>query len=235
MHVRHCVSKCEVDPNAGAAWNDPKNDVKGYATQLLNGGVPGRQFVLQGEADANTGTALNDPNNNVKGSEVNSNSEGPEVQVESSFPCDRGQVNSIYGHSVGDKDQGVVERDHVTNCLKGVIHEPLFEKMIFQTANPIHSYDEGSDPVVDSLQVELRGQVGRPPGESQSRNDAALEFCSSDRAVCGFRLNLATAGHEKLAVVVTKKIAGNEVACVRHEKPIKDGIREAGTVPKTKS
>ena len=57
---------------------------------------------------------------------VNPASEVPEVQVESSFPCDRGLVDSIHGHFVGDKDQGVSERDHVADCLKGVIREPLF-------------------------------------------------------------------------------------------------------------
>ena len=68
------------------------------------------------------------------------------------------------------------ERDHVTDCLKGVIHEPLFEKAIFQTANPNDSCDEGNNPVVDSLQVELQGLAGRPPGESQLAND--LKFAA---------------------------------------------------------
>ena len=107
--------------------------------------------------------------------------------------------------------------------------------MIFQIANPIDSYDEGSNPVVDSLQVELQVQAGRPPGANQSINDADVKVCGSDKAVYGFHSNLATAGHEQLAIVVKKKMAGNEFAPVRHEKPTKDGASEASTVSKKKT
>ena len=44
---RHFVSKCEVDANVGAAWDDPDNDVKEYVTLLLDEGVPGRHFFHQ--------------------------------------------------------------------------------------------------------------------------------------------------------------------------------------------
>ena len=45
-------------------------------------------------------------------------------------------------------------------------------------------------------------------------------------------MHLAPVGHEKLAIAVTKKIAENELARVRHEKPIKDGASKASAVPK---
>ena len=135
-------------------------------TLLLDEGVPGRHFFLQVEVDANPGSGLNDPDNNVKGLKLN-----PTYSASSSrivFPCDCGLVKNIPSHRVGDKDQGVAEKDQVAECLKEVIHEPLFEKATFLTANPIASCDKESDPVVDSLQVELQGQSRRPPGGSQS-------------------------------------------------------------------
>ena len=171
--------------NAGALWIDPDNDVKwskdkpqhevpevqvesnvpccqvmagsipGHGVGYKDQGVPGRHSVFRFKVDANPVAAWNDSDNNVKGSKSNPTYEVPEVQVESYFPCDRGLVDSIHGHLVGDKDGGVAKMDHVAGYLKGVIHEPLFEKAILQTVNPIDSYDEGSDPVVDSLQVEL--------------------------------------------------------------------------------
>ena len=57
----------------------------------------------------NGGSIWNDPDNNVEGLKANPASEGPEVQVESYFPCDRGMVDSIPGHLVGDKAQQVAK------------------------------------------------------------------------------------------------------------------------------
>ena len=55
---------------------------------------------------------------------------------------------------------------------------------------------------MDSLQVELRGHVGRSLGRIQSRKDAGVEVAGSERAERGFHLNPAQAGHEKPATDV---------------------------------
>ena len=60
------------------------------------------------------------------------------------------------------------------------MHEPFIEKEIFQVMSPIDSYVEGSDPVADSIQIELRRSRGRPTGGSQSRNDDDAKVDGSD-------------------------------------------------------
>ena len=119
-----------------------------------------------------------------------------------------------------------------------MIKEPLLEKEVFQTVVPIDSYDEASNLVAGSLQIELRRNSGRPPGGIQSRNDADNDVGVFERAVCEFHLNPASPGHEKPGkhvlhvptLIERKQMAENEPAHVRREKPITDVVGEAGTV-----
>ena len=191
--------------------------------------------VKQVQKCDNPGASWIDPDNDVKGSKVNPRDEFLQAQVVLNLECDR----VLAGWDlIGDEAQRVDRNDHVAGYLKGVIHEPLFEKEVLQTVNSIDSYDEGSDLVADSLQSELRRNLGRPPGGSQSRNNADTEVGLSDRAVCGFHVNPVSAGHDKPGkhvlhvptLIETKQMAENETAYVRREKPITDGVDEADTV-----
>ena len=197
--------------------------------------MAGHQSSIQFQVFDNPGSTWIDPDKDVKGSKVNLWNEVPQVQVVLNVACD---CVLAVSDLVGDEAQRVDKKDHVAGCLKGLIHEPLIEKEVLLTVSPIGSYDEGSDLVADSLQSELRRNSGRPPGGSQSRNDADTKVGVSDRAVCGFHMNLVRAGHEEPGkhvlhvptLIETNQMAENEPAHVRREKPITDVVGEAGTV-----
>ena len=65
------------------------------------------------------------------------------------------------------------------------------------TDNLIDSYNQDKCPIVNSLQFELRGQIGRLPGGIPRRNNTNIEVVNLERVRRGFRAKPTEAGHEK--------------------------------------